>query len=71
MIPKLVGKSLDDARPRLKKLKLEPRISWSPQKTAKPGTVLEQRPKAGLAAAPGMQIELVVARAATAREAAG
>ena len=32
VIPNLVGKSLDDARPRLKKLKLEPRISWSPPK---------------------------------------
>ena len=47
VIPNLVGKSLDDARPRLKKLKLEPRIIWSPQKTKKPGTVLGQRPKAG------------------------
>ena len=71
VIPNLVGKSLDDARPRLKKLKLEPQIIWSPQKTEKPGTVLEQRPKPGLAAAPGMQIELVVTRAPTGREAAG
>ena len=54
VIPNLVGKSLDDARPRLKKLKLEPRISWRPPgKAQKPGTVLEQHPKAGLAAAPG------------------
>ena len=66
VIPNLVGKSLDDARPRLKKLKLEPRIRWSPATPGKPGTVLEQRPKAGLAAAPGMRIELVVASAARA-----
>ena len=60
VIPNLVGKSLADARLRLKKLKLEPRVSWS---SGKPGTVLEQRPRAGLAAAPGVQVELVVARA--------
>jgi hypothetical protein len=62
VIPNLVGKSLEDARPRLKKLKLEPRIRWSP---GAPDTVLEQRPKPGLAAAPGMEIELVVGRSAT------
>ncbi len=71
VIPNLVGKSLVSARLRLKKLKLEPRIRWSPGKPAKPGTVLEQRPKAGLAAAPGVKIELVVARASTAPGAAG
>ena len=37
VIPNLVGKSLDDARPRLKKLKLEPRISWSPRKPKQAG----------------------------------
>ena len=63
MIPNLVGRSIEDARARLKKLKLEPRIRWSPADAAEPGTVLEQRPKAGLAAAPGVRVELVVARA--------
>ena len=62
VIPNLVGRKLDDARLRLKKLKLEPRIRWSPGKPGKLGRVLEQRPKAGLAAAPGMKVELVVAR---------
>jgi penicillin-binding protein 1A len=71
VIPNLVGKSLDDARPRLKKLKLEPRIRWSPAKAKQAGTVLEQRPRAGLAAAPGMRIEIVVARAPTTRATAG
>jgi penicillin-binding protein 1A len=69
VIPNLVGKSLTNAHLRLKKLKLDPRIRWSEGKTAKPGTVLDQRPKAGLAAAPGMKIELVVARARGAVEA--
>ena len=59
VIPNLVGKSLEQARLRLKKLKLEPRIRWS---SGTPGTVLEQWPLAGLAAAPGVKIELVVAR---------
>ncbi len=71
VIPNLVGKSLDDARPRLKKLKLEPRIRWSSAKAKQAGTVLEQRPRAGLAAAPGMRIEIVVARAPTTRATAG
>jgi len=62
VIPNLVGRNIEDARLRLKKLKLEPRIRWSPG--TKPGTVLEQRPRAGLAAAPGVTIELVVTRAA-------
>ena len=61
VIPNLVGRDIEDARLRLKKLKLEPRIRWS---AGKPGIVLEQRPQAGLAAAPGVKIELVVARAA-------
>ena len=68
VIPNLVGTSIDDARLRLKKLKLVPRIRWS---SGKAGTVLEQRPRAGLAAAPGVQVELVVARPSTARGAAG
>ena len=60
VIPNLVGRNLDDARLRLKKLKLEPRIQWG---AGTPGTVLEQRPRAGLAAAPGVKVTLVVARA--------
>jgi beta-lactam-binding protein with PASTA domain len=63
VIPNLVGRSLDDAQLRLKKLKLRTTITWS---TGKPGQVLEQTPRAGLAAAPGMNVELVVARATTA-----
>ncbi len=60
VIPNLVGRSLDDARLRLKKLKLEPRVQW---RAGTSGRVLEQRPRAGLAAAPGVKITLVVARA--------
>ena len=67
VIPNLVGRTLADARLRLKKLKLEPKISWG---TGKPGTVLEQKPRAGLAAAPGVEVELVVARGVSVARAA-
>ena len=68
VIPNLVGRTLADARLRLKKLKIDPKISWA---TGKPGTILEQTPRAGLAAAPGVKVELVVARSAQAAVAAG
>ena len=67
VIPNLVGRSLDDARLRLKRLKLQTTIRWT---TGTPGRVLEQRPRAGLAAAPGVKVELVVARATSAAAAA-
>ena len=68
VIPDLVGRTLPDARLRLKKLKIEPKISWG---AGKPGTILEQKPRAGLAAAPGVKVELVVARSGAAAVAAG
>ncbi|MBA2297447.1 MAG: PASTA domain-containing protein, partial [Actinobacteria bacterium] len=55
----LVGRSLDDARVQLERLQLEADISWV---DGTPGAVLEQKPKAGLAAAPGLKVRLVVAR---------
>jgi beta-lactam-binding protein with PASTA domain len=63
VIPNLVGRTLDDAQLRLKKLKVRTTIKWA---GGTPGRVLEQRPRAGLAAAPGMKVELVVARTTTA-----
>ena len=68
VIPNLVGRNLADARLRLKKLKIEPKISWG---IGKPGTILEQRPRAGVSAAPGVKVELVVARSLSAAVAAG
>ena len=59
VIPRLVGRSLADAEARLARLKLEPEIRWV-EGTRQ--TVLQQRPKPGLAAAPGMKVSLVVAR---------
>jgi penicillin-binding protein 1A len=59
VIPKLVGRSLDEAEARLARLKLQPEIRWVEGKRE---GVLQQRPEPGLAAAPGMKISLVVAR---------
>ena len=68
VIPKLVGTKLDKALLKLRKLKLRPRITYG---TGKPGTVLQQKPAPGLAAAPGLKVELVVARDAATTAAAG
>jgi penicillin-binding protein 1A len=68
VIPNLVGRKLADARLRLKKLKIEPTISWG---NGKAGTVLEQKPRPGLAAAPGVKMELVVARGTSTAVTAG
>jgi penicillin-binding protein 1A len=59
VLPNLVGKRLDEAEVKLAKLKIEPDISWA---EGEPGVVLHQSPKAGLAAAPGVTVRLVVAR---------
>ncbi len=59
VIPNLVGRDIDDARLRLKRLKLEPKITWV---AGGSGKVVEQRTRAGLAAAPGVKVELVVSR---------
>jgi penicillin-binding protein 1A len=60
VIPNLVGRDIGDARLRLKRLKLEPRITWV---DGEPGTVVRQRTRAGLAAAPGVKVQLLVGRA--------
>ena len=59
VIPNLVGRSVEDARTRLRGMKLQPRITWA---EGEPGRVLEQKTRAGLAAAPGVKVELVVGR---------
>jgi membrane peptidoglycan carboxypeptidase len=59
VIPNLVGKSLADAEARLARLELDPDVTWvDGEKEA----VLEQSPKPGLAAAPGVTVRLVVSR---------
>jgi membrane peptidoglycan carboxypeptidase len=68
VIPRVVGRELEEARARLRKLKLRPRVRFA---DGEPGVVLSQRPRAGLAAAPGVGVELVVGRATSAVAASG
>jgi len=59
LVPKIVGLTVRAARTRLAKLELVPAVRFS---TGKSGHVIAQDPAAGVAAAPGMQVRLVVAR---------
>jgi penicillin-binding protein 1A len=59
VLPNLVGRQIEEAEAKLAKLKIEPDISWA---EGKPGVVLQQSPRPGLAAAPGVTVRLVVAR---------
>ncbi|HXH88779.1 MAG TPA: PBP1A family penicillin-binding protein [Gaiellaceae bacterium] len=59
VIPNVIGKSVEDARLRLERLKLRPEITWVDGETK---AVIGQKPIPGLAAAPGVKVELVVAR---------
>lgn len=62
IVPEVVGMSVPTARRTLTKLRLAPQLSpVGPTAGARPGTVLAQRPAAGVAAAPGMRVTLVVA----------
>ena len=54
LVPKTVGLTLRAARTRLAKLKLVPQV------TGTAGRVVAQQPRAGVAAAPGMKVRLVV-----------
>ena len=54
VVPKTVGLTLRAARVRLEKLKLIPQV------TGRSGRVVAQQPRAGVAAAPGMKVRLVV-----------
>ena len=57
-VPRVVGLSLADARARLASRRLRAAV----QSGVGPGRVLAQRPPAGVAAAPGMTVRLVVRR---------
>jgi beta-lactam-binding protein with PASTA domain len=59
VVPKLVGLPLDSARAKLERLKVNVHVRGGD------GRVLAQRPHWGRAAAPGMRVELTVARAGT------
>ncbi|CAN5258373.1 penicillin-binding protein 1A [soil metagenome] len=57
LLPNLVGSSLADVTRELRRLKLAFQVTLAPGQT---GTVLEQRPRAGVAAAPTLVVRLVV-----------
>ena len=58
LVPNLVGSSVTAAQAQLRKLRLKAAISWAPGPS---GTVLEQRPRAGVAVVPGRTVQLVAA----------
>ena len=60
-VPKVVGLPLRAARARLARLDLEARVTEIVD-GRRPFRVVEQRPKWGVAAAPGMTITLTVSR---------
>ena len=67
IVPRIVGLSLPAARAKLTKLKLLPAVAFGvvpKRKTTKAGHVISQVPRPGVAAAPGMKVQLVVARRA-------
>jgi penicillin-binding protein 1A len=59
LVPNLVGSSLADARERLATLKLAADVRYVAGKSA---MVVRQQPEAGVAAAPGLKVHVVVAR---------
>jgi penicillin-binding protein 1A len=59
LVPETIGLTLRAARTRLAKLKLVPQVTFG---TGKVGRVIAQQPRAGVAAAPGMKVHLVLAR---------
>jgi hypothetical protein len=62
VVPRIVGLTLGQARTKLRRLKLQPTVRFG---SGKPGRVISQEPLSGVAAAPGMKVQLVVARAAS------
>jgi penicillin-binding protein 1A len=59
VVPRIVGLTLRQARTKLRRLKLQPAVRFG---SGKPGRVVSQEPLSGVAAAPGMRVQLVVAR---------
>jgi penicillin-binding protein 1A len=58
VVPDLVGTATKEAQARLEALGLRPAITFG---TGPAGTVVSQQPRPGVAAAPGLRVELVVA----------
>jgi penicillin-binding protein 1A len=58
-VPKIVGLDLEHARKKLARLKLKPAVRYT---AGKRGRVVEQKPRPGVAAAPGMTVSITVER---------
>jgi len=71
VVPKVTGLKLPRARARLESAKLMPRVVRMIPQRKQPGRVLFQVPKSGVAAVPGMEIRLIVARASRSAQSAG
>jgi beta-lactam-binding protein with PASTA domain len=69
VVPNVVGLKLWKARAKLNKRHLTPFVTRFAK--GKPGRVLRQTPRAGVAAAANMRISLVVGRSATSAQSAG
>ena len=63
IVPRVTGLTLDTARTRLEDAKLLPRVVKEVPKQSGIGRVLFQAPRGGVAASPGMEIRLIVAKA--------
>jgi beta-lactam-binding protein with PASTA domain len=57
LLPNFVGSSIDVVRRELKRLRLRARIVTAPGPA---GTVLRQKPRAGVSSAPGLRVKIVV-----------
>jgi penicillin-binding protein 1A len=62
IVPEVTGLRLPRARARLERVRLLPKVVREIQQPKQPGRVLFQAPKGGVAATPGMEIRLIVAR---------
>jgi beta-lactam-binding protein with PASTA domain len=57
VLPNLVGSGIEDVGRELKRLRLKVRAETAPGRR---GVILEQRPKPGVAVAPGLTVRVVV-----------
>jgi penicillin-binding protein 1A len=64
VVPKVTGLKLELARSKLEDAKLLPRVVKEVPQASQAGRVLFQAPRDGVAASPGMEIRLIVARSA-------
>ena len=62
IVPRVTGLRLEQARSKLEQARLLPRVVREVPQAKRVGRVLFQAPRGGVAASPGMEIRLIVAR---------